>query len=65
MQRSLEEITHMLFHALTEETLGARLDGARSQTEVYEVLKTLDYFDLSLEEFAAGIRAMQEETGDA
>ncbi len=61
MQRSLDEITHMLFHALTEESLGARIDGAKSQTEVYEALRTLDYFDLSFEEFTAGLRAMQEE----
>lgn len=61
MQRSLDEITHMLFHALTEESLGARIDGAKSQTEVYEALKTLGYFDLSFEEFTAGLCAMQEE----
>lgn len=55
------EIKHMLFHALTEESLEARLDEAKSQQEVYEILQELDYFTLSMEEFQQGIKAMQEE----
>ena len=37
----LAEIEHMLLHALTEESVGEKLDGAKSQQEVYEALKTL------------------------
>lgn len=57
----IEEIKHMLFHALTEESLEARLDEAKSQQEVYEILQELSYFTLSMEEFQQGIKAMQEE----
>lgn len=57
----IEEIKHMLFHALTEESLEAKLDEAKSQQEVYEILQELSYFTLSMEEFQQGIQAMQEE----
>jgi len=56
-----EEIKHMLFHALTEESLEAKLDAAKSQQEVYGILQELDYFTLSMEEFQQGIKAMQNE----
>ena len=55
----IEEIKHMLFHALTEESLEAKLDAAKSQQEVYGILQELDYFTLSMEEFQQGIKAMQ------
>ncbi|MBE6083981.1 MULTISPECIES: hypothetical protein [Selenomonas] len=57
----IEEIKHMLFHALTEESLEAKLDAAKSQQEVYGILQELDYFTLSMEEFQQGIKAMQNE----
>jgi hypothetical protein len=57
----IEEIKHMLFHALTEESLAAKLDAAKSQQEVYGILQELDYFTLSMEEFQQGIKAMQNE----
>ena len=57
----IEESKHMLFHALTEESLEAKLDAAKSQQEVYGILQELDYFTLSMEEFQQGIKAMQNE----
>ena len=57
----IEEIKHMLFHALTEESLEAKLDAAKSQQDVYGILQELDYFTLSMEEFQQGIKAMQNE----
>ena len=57
----IEEIKHMLFHALTEESLEAKLDAAKSQQAVYGILQELDYFTLSMEEFQQGIKAMQNE----
>ena len=57
----IEEIKHMLFHALTEESLEAKLVAAKSQQEVYGILQELDYFTLSMEEFQQGIKAMQNE----
>lgn len=59
MERNIEEIRHMLMHALTEDSLAERLDQAASQLEVYGIMKELPYFDLSLEEFQAGIQALQ------
>lgn len=58
--RDIEEIEHMLFHALTEESLETQLDRAKSQQEVFALLQTLPYFDLSAEEFQAGIDSMRE-----
>lgn len=55
----IAEIKHMLFHALTEESLEERLDQAKSQQEVYDILQELDYFTLTMEEFQQGITAMQ------
>jgi hypothetical protein len=54
----IEEIEHLLLHALTEE------DSAKSQQEVYTILQELPYFELSMEEFQQGIRAMQAEQAD-
>ena len=59
MERKIGEIEHMLMHALTEESLEERIEQAASQMEVYSLMKELPYFDLSLEEFQAGIRALQ------
>ena len=59
MEREIEEIEHMLMHALTEDSLAERIEQAVSQMEVYNLMKELPYFDLSLEEFQAGIRALQ------
>ena len=55
----IAEIKHMLFHALTEESLEERLDQAKSQQEVYAILQELDYFTLTMEEFQQGIAVMQ------
>ena len=59
MEREIGEIEHMLMHALTEESLEERIEQAASQMEVYSLMKELPYFDLSLEEFQAGIMALQ------
>ena len=59
MEREIGEIEHMLMHALTEESLEERIEQAASQMEVYSLMKEQPYFDLSLEEFQAGIRALQ------
>ena len=60
----LDEITHVLLHALTEESVADRLDAARSQQEVYAILQELSYFTISMEEFQRGIAALKEEQGD-
>jgi hypothetical protein len=60
----IEEIEHLLLHALTEESVAERLDTAKSQQEVYTILSELPYFELSMEEFQQGIRAMQAEQAD-
>ncbi len=59
MARSIEEIEHMLFHALTEEALVERIEQASSQQEVYDILGELSYFDLTMEEFQSGIKQLQ------
>ena len=64
MEREIGEIEHMLMHALTEESLEERIEQAASQMEVYSLMKELPYFDLSLEEFQAGIRALQSSEED-
>ena len=60
----LAEIEHMLLHALTEESVGEKLDSAKSQQEVYEALKTLPYFTLTLEEFQQGIMALKDQQAE-
>lgn len=57
--RDIEEIKHMLMHALTEETLEESMEQAASQLEAYNLMKELPYFDLTIEEFRAGIEALQ------
>ncbi|MGN0949615.1 MAG: hypothetical protein ACI4OH_02580 [Mitsuokella sp.] len=63
-QRAIEEITHILLHALTEESIGEKLDGAKSQQEVYEALKTLPYFKLTMDEFKIGIEALRQQQAE-
>jgi len=60
----LAEIEHMLLHALTEESVGAKLDSAKSQQEVYEALRTLSYFTLTMEEFQQGIMALKDQQAE-
>ncbi|MFC2638161.1 MAG: hypothetical protein ACFN4G_02370 [Mitsuokella sp.] len=57
------EITHVLLHALTEECVAKRIDGARSQQEVYTILKELPYFSITMEEFQRGIEELKEKRG--
>lgn len=61
LNEALEHIEHMLFHALTEKSISDRLDKAKSQQEVYTILKELPYFSLSMEEFRLGIEAIQRQ----
>lgn len=58
----LAEIKHMLLHALTEECVEAELDRAKSQQEVFAILKTLPYFTITMEEFQQGIAALKNES---
>ena len=55
------EIKHMLLHALTEDSVAERLDEAKSQQEVYEILQEFSYFTLTMDEFKQGIIALQNE----
>ena len=64
MERNIEEIEHMLMHALTEDSIAERIEQAVSQLEVYDLMKELPYFDLSLEDFQAGIRALQSKDAE-
>ena len=59
MARSIEEIEHMLLHALTEDDLVEKIEQASSQQEVYDILGELSYFDLTMEEFQSGIKCLQ------
>lgn len=63
-QRAIEEITHILLHGLTEDGIGEKLAAARSQQEAYEVLKTLPYFTLSMDEFRLGIDVLRQEQNE-
>ncbi len=56
----IDEIVHMLLHALSEDSVGERLDSAKSQQEVYAILSEIPYFTLSMEEFQAGIRELRQ-----
>lgn len=64
MERNIEELEHMLMHALTEDSIAERIEQAVSQLEVYDLMKELPYFDLSLEDFQAGIRALQSKDAE-
>ena len=57
----LAEIKHILLHALTDESAGAKLDQAKSQQEVFAILKELPYFTITMEEFQRGIAALKDE----
>lgn len=59
-EHSAEEIRHMLLHALTEDSIGKSLEHAKSQQEAYKLMKNLAYFDLTWDEFQAGLVALQE-----
>ena len=59
-EERLAEIEHLLVHALSEDSVAAELEAARSQQEAYAVLQQLPYFDLTMEEFQAGLKALQE-----
>lgn len=63
-QRALDQITHVLLHALTEDGIGEKLEAARSQQDVYEALQTLPYFKLTFEEFRIGIEALRQQQAE-
>ncbi len=63
-QRALDQITHILLHALTEDGIGEKLEAARSQQDVYEALQTLPYFKLTFEEFRIGIEALRQQQAE-
>lgn len=65
LEARLEEIEHMLFHALSEESVSEALGQARSQAEVYEILKALPYFTLTVEEFRTGILSLSQRASEA
>ena len=50
-QHALDQITHILLHALTEDGIGEKLEAAKSQQGVYKALQTLPYFKLTIDEF--------------
>ena len=50
-QRALDQITHILLHALTEDGIGEKLEAAKSQQDVYKALQTVPYFKLTIDEF--------------
>ena len=60
-QRVIDQITHILLHALTEDGIGEQLEHAKSQQEVYKLLQTLPYFKLTFEEFQLGIQALRQQ----
>ena len=60
-QRAIDQITHILLHALTEDGIGEQLEHAKSQQEVYKLLQTLPYFKLTFEEFQLGIQALRQQ----
>lgn len=63
-QRAVDQITHILLHALTEDGIGEQLEHAKSQQEVYKLLQTLPYFKLTLEEFQLGIQALRQQQAE-
>jgi hypothetical protein len=60
-QRAIDQITHILLHALTEDGIGEQLEHAKSQQDVYKLLQTLPYFKLTFEEFQLGIQALRQQ----
>lgn len=63
-QRAIDQITHILLHALTEDGIGEQLEHAKSQQEVYKLLQTLPYFKLTFEEFQLGIQALRQQQAE-
>ncbi len=63
-QRALDQITHILLHALTEDGIGEKLEAAKSQQDVYKALQTLPYFKLTFEEFRIGIEALRQQQAE-
>ncbi|MGN8836329.1 hypothetical protein ACTNCI_05035 [Mitsuokella jalaludinii] len=63
-QHALDQITHILLHALTEDGIGEKLESAKSQQDVYKALQTLPYFKLTFEEFRIGIEALRQQQAE-
>ena len=63
-QRALDQITHILLHALTEDGIGEKLEAAKSQQDVYKALQTLPYFKLTIDEFRIGIEALRQQQAE-
>lgn len=58
------EATHILLHALAEDSVQQDLDKAATQLDVYNILKRLDYFTLTPEEFRAGLTELSQIQAD-
>ena len=56
----LAEATHMLMHALAEDSIQAELDQARSQLEVYHILCKIEYFNLTQDEFREAVTDLSQ-----
>lgn len=63
-QHALDQITHILLHALTEDGIGEKLEAAKSQQDVYKALQTLPYFKLTIDEFRIGIEALRQQQAE-
>lgn len=63
-QHALDQITHILLHALTEDGIGEKLESAKFQQDVYKALQTLPYFKLTFEEFRIGIEALRQQQAE-
>ena len=63
-QHALDQITHILLHALTEDGIGEKLEAAKSQQGVYKALQTLPYFKLTFDEFRIGIEALRQQQAE-
>ena len=63
-QHALDQITHILLHALTEDGIGEKLEAAKSQQGVYKALQTLPYFKLTIDEFRIGIKALRQQQAE-
>ena len=58
------EATHILLHALAEDSVQQDLDQAATQLEGYNILKRLHYFTLTPEEFRAGLTELSQMQAD-
>lgn len=54
------EATHMLLHALAEDSVQQDLDQAHTQLEVYHVLQRLAYFDMTPDEFRISLTELSQ-----